>query len=76
MGTSIVDPTSDKDILFGYQEAFPASMLKTMYGSLENYKDLCIKDTKMQVSKGFVCKEDADYLVEWAVNLAKDRGLP
>ena len=75
VGTSIVDPTSDKDILFGYQEAFPASMLKTMYGSLENYKDLCVKDTKMQVSKGFVCKEDADYLVEWAVNLAKERGL-
>ena len=75
VGSSIVDPTSDKDILFGYQEAFPASMLKTLYGSLENYKDLCIKDTKEQVSKGFVCKEDANYLVEWAVNLAKERGL-
>ena len=49
--------------------------MKTMYGTLENYKDLCVKDTKMQVSKGFVCKEDADYLVEWAVNLAKERGL-
>lgn len=75
VGSSIVDPTSDKDILFGYQEAFPACMLKQMYGSLEKYRDLCIKDTKMQVSKGFVCKEDAEYLVDWAVNLAKERGL-
>ncbi len=75
IGSSFVDPTSDKDILFGYQEAFPTCMLKQMYGTLDHYKDLCIKDTKMQVSKGFVCKEDADYLVEWAVNLAKERGL-
>lgn len=74
-GNSIIDPNTDKDILFGYQEAFSASMLKQLYGSLENYRDLCIKDTKMQVSKGYVCKEDADYLVDLAVNLAKERGL-
>lgn len=75
VGASLVDPTSDKDILFGYQEPFPKEMLVHMYGTLENYKDLCIKDTKKQVSRGFVCKEDAQYLVEWAVNLAKERGL-
>ncbi len=74
-GTSIINPNSDKDILFGYQEAFSASMLKELYGSLENYRDLCIKNTKMQVSKGYVCKEDADYLVDLAVHLAKERGL-
>ena len=75
VGTSIVNPNSDKDILFGYQKPFSSSTLKELYGSLVHYKELCIQDTKEQISKGFVCKEDLDYLVDIAVNLAKERGL-
>lgn len=75
IGQSFVDPTSDKDPLFGYQKAFSASFLQELYGSLSNYEKLCRKDTKEQVSKGFVCKEDADKLVKIAVSLAKKRGL-
>lgn len=74
-GQSFVDETSDKDPLFGYEEAFSKAFLKELYGSLEHYKELCIKDTKEQVSKGFICKEDADEIVDIAVNLAKGRGL-
>ena len=70
-----MDPTSDKDPLFGYQKAFSAGFLQELYGSLSNYEKLCRKDTKEQVSKGFVCKEDADKLVKIAVSLAKKRGL-
>lgn len=74
-GASFLDPNSDKNPLFGYQKGFSANFLKELYGSLENYKQLCIEDTKIQVSKGFVCKEDAEKLVEKAVDLAKKRGL-
>jgi len=74
-GGSSFDPKSDKDGLFGYQEAFSANMIKELYGSLVYYNELVIKDTLEQVSKGFVCREDADELIELAVRLAKKRGL-
>lgn len=74
-GQSFVDKTSNQDPLFGYQEAFSASFLKELYGSLENYKKLCEEDTKEQISKGFICQEDGEQLIEIAVNLAKERGL-
>ena len=74
-GQSFVDKSSDQDPLFGYQEAFSASFLKELYGSLDYYKKLCEEDTKEQISKGFICKEDGEQLVEIAVNLAKERGL-
>lgn len=74
-GQSFVDSSSDKDPLFGYEEPFSAEMLQELYGSLENYERLCMEDTKEQISKGFVCREDAEKLVEMAVERARKRGL-
>lgn len=74
-GQSFLSPDATQDPLFGYQEAFSPSFLQELYGSLAHYEALCIKDTKEQVSKGFLCQEDAKALVEQAVALAKERGL-
>lgn len=74
-GRSILDPNSDKDGLFGYAEGFSSTMLKELYGTIENYTKLVSQDTEEQISKGFICKEDAEGLVEMAVELAKERGL-
>ena len=74
-GASFLDPGSTKDPLFGYQEGFSPAFLKELYGSLEHYEQLCAEDTKEQVAKGFVCREDADALVRMAVSLAEERGL-
>lgn len=74
-GQSFVDPSSDKDPLFGFQEAFSPAFLKELYGTLANYERLCREDTKEQISKGFLCKEDGETLVQLAVSLAKERGL-
>ncbi len=60
---------------FGYEEPFSAELLKTLYGSLENYRKLCEEDTARQVSRGFVCREDAEELVNLAVKTAARRGL-
>lgn len=74
-GQSFVDPSSDKDPLFGYQEAFSPAFLKELYGSLANYEKLCIEHTEKQISAGFICAEDGSTLVRLAVLLAKERGL-
>ncbi|MCD8231154.1 MAG: hypothetical protein LUD14_04920 [Clostridiales bacterium] len=74
-GSNLLDPESDKNGLFGYQEGFSAGMLAELYGSLEHYRELVTQDTQEQVSRGFVCREDAQRLVEIAVALAKKRGL-
>lgn len=65
----------DKTDLFGSQKAFPGEMLKEMYGSLERYRQLAKRHTAEQVSRGFVCREDAGELVRMAVELAEKRGL-
>lgn len=65
----------EKQGLFGSQKAFSAGMLQEMYGSLEHYRELVVNDTKTQVSKGFVCREDAEELIRLAVDLAAERGL-
>lgn len=75
VGMSMLDASSDKDGLFGYQEAFSSDMLKELYGTIENYRKLVTQDTEEQISKGFVCKEDGQELIELAVKLAKKRGL-
>ncbi len=74
-GKSMLNPGSDKDGLFGYQEAFSPSMLKELYGTIENYRKLVTRDTEEEISKGFICKEDAEDLMEMAVELAVKRGL-
>lgn len=74
-GESFLDLESEKDGLFGYQEGFSSNMLRELYGTLDNYKKLVIEDTRQQVAKGFICKEDADELIEIAVKLAEERGL-
>ncbi len=42
---------------------------------MAHYREMAEKNTKEQVTKGFVCREDAAELVEIAVQLAKKRGL-
>jgi hypothetical protein len=72
---SFLDPTSDKDGLFGYQEGFSSVVLSELYGTLDNYRKLVTVDTEEQISKGFICKEDAEELIELAIELARKRGL-
>ena len=48
-------------------------MIKELYGTLAHYREMAEKNTKEQVTKGFVCREDAAELVEIAVQLAKKR---
>lgn len=74
-GMNAIDPASDKDGLFGYQEAFSEAIIRELYTSLANYRDLVTKDTQEQVSKGYICREDAEELIELAVSLAGKRGL-
>lgn len=74
-GTFFVDPQSERDILFGHEEAFPPEMLRHMYGSLENYRRLAEESTREHVTKGYVLKQDAGALVELAVEYARQRGL-
>ena len=74
-GMSFLDPNSDKDGLFGYQEGFSSTMLKELYGNLENYRKIVTRDTEEQISKGFLCKEDGAELIEMAMELAAKRGL-
>ncbi len=62
-------------MLFGYQESFSPDLLRELYGGLAEYRRLCEAHTAEQVSKGFVCKEDAAELVRIAVDLAERRGL-
>ena len=74
-GQSPVSPKADTDPLFGYEEPFAAEKLVSMYGTLDHYRRLCIKDTEEQVKAGFLCKEDAEAIVDLAVSKAKKRGL-
>ena len=61
--------------LFSAQVAFSSALVTELYGSLEHYRELCVNHTAEQVSKGFVCKEDAGELVDVACKLASQRGL-
>lgn len=74
-GMSFVDPTSNQDPLFGYQEPFSKAFLQELYGTLDHYRKLCVEDTQEQISKGYICQEDGEQLIELAVRLAKERGL-
>ncbi|MDR1132280.1 MAG: hypothetical protein LBL15_07675 [Oscillospiraceae bacterium] len=75
IGRYFVDPSSNKDDVFGYQEAFSAAMLQELYGTLANYCELITKDTQEQISKGFIIKEDGEELIRLALALASQRGL-
>ncbi|MBT1175033.1 hypothetical protein JS530_05870 [Bifidobacterium sp. LC6] len=63
------------DGLYGHEEPFPASMLIHLYGTLKHYEELCKRHTFRQVTHGFICQEDADALVRFAVSKAEERGL-
>ncbi|TDW13231.1 hypothetical protein EDD63_1426 [Breznakia blatticola] len=75
-GKSFLDATATTNPLFGYEQPFPASMLEVLYQDAKQYTALCKEHTKEQVSKGFICKEDEEALINFAVNLAIERGLP
>ena len=74
-GSFFVDPTSEKDILFGHERSFPAEMLRFMYGDRENYRKLVTEITKEHVTRGYILREDAAALVEMALLFAEERGL-
>lgn len=77
--TMLVGPEGDQhemvNPLFGSQRAFSGELLRELYGTLDAYRALCEESTAEQVSRGLVCAEDAEYLVEQAVSLARRRGL-
>ncbi|AEB07716.1 hypothetical protein Corgl_1617 [Coriobacterium glomerans PW2] len=75
IGQGTVDKNSTVDGLFGHREPFSQNMLIELYGTLDHYRELCEQSTREQVSRGFVCKEDADALVEAAVRAAVAGGL-
>ena len=75
VGESGLFPKSDKDILFGHEESFPAEMLQHMYGSLEHYHELVADHTRRLIMKGYLVKEDADLMIEEAMTRAAARGL-
>lgn len=60
---------------FGYTEPLSASLLRELYGNLENYRKLCEEHTKRMITKGVIVKEDLDDVVELAVRTAVKRGL-
>lgn len=74
-GQSFLSPEAVEDPLFGYQEGFSPDFLRELYGSLAHYEELCREDTKEQISRGFLCREDGEALVKWALSLARKRGL-
>lgn len=74
-GSSGIFPNSDKDWLFGHEEAFSADMLKELYQSLNHYRELVEKDTEELVASGLLLKDDAEAMVEEAVSRAEARGL-
>ncbi|ETY72889.1 hypothetical protein LFAB_15265 [Lactiplantibacillus fabifermentans T30PCM01] len=75
LGTNGLDPNSNINGLFGHEEAFSASMLTELYGSLSHYQELVSLDTTHQVRLGSVLQSDAEYLVGYAVAKARKRGL-
>lgn len=75
LGANPLFPNLDKEILFGHEEAYPPQMLKVLYGNLEHYRELVTKNTFEQVSKGFLVREDAEDLIQLAVEKAIKRGL-
>jgi len=74
-GDSFLDKNTERDILFGHEEIFPAEMVRFMYGSLDKYKQLVTENTKEHITKGYILQEDAEAIIELAVSLAKKRGL-
>lgn len=67
--------TPQKNILFGHEKPFSANMLIEMYENIENYTSLVSEHCEEQVTKGFILKEEKNDLINFAVNLAKYRGL-
>lgn len=64
-----------KNPLFGHIEPFSGRFLTELYGSLEKYKLLVTNSVYEQVRKGFIVQEDAQEIINFAVNLASERGL-
>ena len=61
--------------LFGFTRSFSAALLKELYTTLDNYRELVAEDTRRQVASGFILRDDAEELVEYAVCKAAERGL-
>lgn len=60
---------------FGTEKPLPKAVLKQMYGNLKHYQDLVTKETKKNISQGFICPEDKDAFIKWTVDQAKEFGL-
>lgn len=74
-GSPFVRNSQSSFSAFGYTKPFSAELLNELYGSLDNYRALCQENTAIQVSLGYIIKEDAKDIVDFAVNLASKRGL-
>ncbi len=75
LGQNPLFPDSNKEVLFGHEEPYSSAFLKELYGDLDHYRTLVTEHTNHQITKGFVVREDAEELIELAVNQAKERGL-
>jgi hypothetical protein len=61
--------------LFGFTKPFSAALLKELYSTLDNYRELVTEDTKRQVEMGFILPSDEKDLIDYAVRKAEERGL-
>ena len=64
-----------QNCMYGHEEPFSPSMLKELYGTLENYRKKATELTNRHILKGYVLREDAEDLINEAVRLAEEAGL-
>ncbi len=62
-------------MMFGQCTPFSPALLQAIYGDLENYRRLVEQSADSAVAKGFVLKEDRDWLVDRTCEIAAARGL-
>ena len=62
-------------MMFGQCTPFSPALLQSIYGDLANYRKLAEKSADSAVAKGFVLKEDRDWLVDRTCEIAAARGL-
>ncbi len=68
------DPTRQRDF-WGHVEPFSAELLKELYTSLDNYRELVAARTDEIIAEGYLLACDREDIIEQAVVFARERGL-
>lgn len=68
------DPSVQRDF-WGHTEPFSPEMLKGLYGTLENYRDLVAHRTDELIAEGYLLECEREDLIEQASQFAHERGL-